>query len=310
MVQILDTTLCSELIFDKKTLVEVNEDATVEQVLQLMNQNNIISVPVFQNKTGKKVYTGIVNNFDIIAYLGFAAYFSGGELITENDLNILEYESVPIKEIQGFSEEGQVLWIFAPTSLLKDVAKLFTNSDKRVHRVLISQENTEFDPKIVFRMLTQTDVVRWIVKNQNHFPITQQKLSDLNLANPVGGCVFQVPENLQTIKALNQIVKQKVHAVAVVDETGKIITTLSESDVRPLCNTNFKKIVLPISEFLREFHDGKLTHPVTCGPTDILLDVAIRAVAAKVHRVWVVDSAERPIGVVTMSDIIAKVFDD
>jgi len=304
MVHILDTTLCSELIFDKKNIVEVDEDATVEQVLEIMNQNNIISVPIYQDKKGKKVYTGIVNNFDIVAYLGFAAYFSGGESITESDLKILEYESVPIKEIQGFSEEGQTLWIFDPTALLMDVAKIFTNPDKRVHRVLVSQRDREF----AFRMLTQTDVVRWIVKNCNSFPVLQKRLSDLGLANPAGGLVFKVPENLQTIKALNQIVKNKVHAVAVIDETGKIVSTLSESDVRPLNNSNLNKILMPTTDFLKEFHNGRLTHPVTCGPGDSLLDVAISAVGAKIHRVWVVDSAERPIGVVTLSDIIARVF--
>jgi len=48
---------------------------------------------------------------------------------------------------------------------------------------------------------------------------------------------------------------------------------------------------------------GKLPHPVTCTPRATLGEVMDIAVSAKVHRVWVVDSAGRPLRAITLNDL-------
>ena len=54
----------------------------------------------------------------------------------------------------------------------------------------------------------------------------------------------------------------------------------------------------------------KTTKAVSCGTKSIMKDVLSKAVNSHVHRVWVLDSSEKPIGVVSFTDIINKLNEE
>ena len=95
-----------------------------------------------------------------------------------------------------------------------------------------------------------------------------------------------------------------VNAVAVVDDKGSIVANLSSTDVRGMKSEELCLVRKPVLEYLKARNPtGKLVHPVTCTPRALLKDVILQLSTAKIHRVWVVDSAMKPVGVVTLSDI-------
>lgn len=97
-----------------------------------------------------------------------------------------------------------------------------------------------------------------------------------------------------------------VHSFPIIDETGKLIGNLSPSDLRFMTKSKLKSILLPVMEFLKVMHDGKAPEPIVCKPNDSTKSVLVKALASKIHRVWVVDEENRPLGVVSFSDIISK----
>ena len=99
--------------------------------------------------------------------------------------------------------------------------------------------------------------------------------------------------------------RENVHALPVLNEKGEIVATLSSSDLKELTPQKLQTVLFQPLEFLQAIHGGvKPAKPITCYQTDILQDVMLKALTAKVHRVWIVDSAEKPLGVLSYSDMI------
>jgi CBS domain-containing protein len=99
-----------------------------------------------------------------------------------------------------------------------------------------------------------------------------------------------------------------MNAIPVVSHTdGHLIANLSASDVRNVnVHTGVHDVQRGVLAFLQAHHGGRTPHPVTCTPHDSLLAVIQLMLTAKVHRVWVVDAALKPLGCVSATDIIAK----
>jgi CBS-domain-containing membrane protein len=100
--------------------------------------------------------------------------------------------------------------------------------------------------------------------------------------------------------------REGIHAIGIVDNDGKLIGTLSSSDLRGLTASKLQNILKSPCTFIKETAQGKIPHPVTCHSHDVLEEVMLKAVTAKVHRVWMIDAAGKPTSVVSLSDIIAN----
>ena len=103
-------------------------------------------------------------------------------------------------------------------------------------------------------------------------------------------------------------------AVPVVDaETGKLTWYIS-SDTLKLAGETGQELGLslskPISDFYSKLHEGTagFKSPVTCKPDTRLLKLVKLVVETDAHRVWVVDDDEKPIGVVSLTNIISAIM--
>jgi CBS domain containing-hemolysin-like protein len=79
-------------------------------------------------------------------------------------------------------------------------------------------------------------------------------------------------------------------------------------DLTAIDGSSLEKLCSNVLEFLDYGYEGKgHPQPVTVESTDTLAAAVSKMINAKVHRVWVVDSAKRPTGVVTMSDVLRAI---
>ena len=114
-------------------------------------------------------------------------------------------------------------------------------------------------------------------------------------------------------------------AIAVVDEiSNELVGNLSASDLRGLTNETFKIVRTPVLSFLKKqvgkrgscfysiglncyccLHKQRGEEAVVnkCTGEDSLESVINTIVSHRHHRVWVVDSKNRPIGVISLTDI-------
>lgn len=100
----------------------------------------------------------------------------------------------------------------------------------------------------------------------------------------------------------------KTNACAVVDLDGKLVASLSASDLRGMTNEKLRTILLPVTEFFLAMTGFKPPFPLTCNPEDKLVDTMKKILKASTRRCWMVDANLRPTGLVSMGKIIMCVL--
>jgi len=305
-----------ELVFDKRDMYEIDERTSVETALKEMREKNVRALPVTRTEGGRKSYTGIISSFDLTAFVGFASYFSDlAEAKTEEEkakaFEELQIASTAVKDLVGqVSAEGRTLWTFDSTQSLLVVLDYFS---KGVHRALVEQKD-DHTGAMVFKLLSQTDIISFLGANKDASQLTRvfsRPIEELRLCNPLGRGPQQLP--LVTITTKESALEgfrvmhvKDIQAVPVVDEQGVIVTTLSTADTKGLDASNITKCLLPVIDYLKEMHGGQLIHPITCSPKDTLGEVVLKMKVATIHRhqVWVTNAQQKPIDVVSMSDVM------
>jgi len=92
-----------------------------------------------------------------------------------------------------------------------------------------------------------------------------------------------------------------------VDNSGKLIANISASNIKGMTRANIQLLYRPLTDFLaRDRKRGWWQLPVTTTLDTTLQDVLVQFVAAKVHRMYIVDNEDKPIGEVSISDIVRQ----
>jgi len=112
-----------------------------------------------------------------------------------------------------------------------------------------------------------------------------------------------VREDAAVVLALSVIANRRVSAVPVLSVDGKLVGNFSASDLRGIGSEDYPNLLRPIKEYLSQ-HNFKSLFPITCSASETLENVLCKMVATKVHRVWVVDSEKRLLGVVSITDVM------
>lgn len=196
----------------------------------------------------------------------------------------------------------------------------------------------------ITNIISQTDILRFMLKHKEKLG----DILDLTVAGLgfVGKKVEAVHPEMSALEAMNLMNKKKISALVVVDGNKKVIGNFSISDMRTIMSEHFGALSLPVGEFLALEHGtefmgyarvqdegvvGSVGHrfvtdrvararPRTpgeevgqkmllCTPDWTLLQVMESLVGNRIHRLYVVDPEERPIGVITCTDILRKIVE-
>jgi len=130
--------------------------------------------------------------------------------------------------------------------------------------------------------------------------------------------VYTVKENATAINAFKLMSDNKITGVPIVDSEGEIITNISSKEILHMLNdpTFFDKLQLPAERFVSDLktktflHKSETMYPkICCKFTDKFIAVLNKLVATKIHRIYVVDSNSHLTGVISLDDIVSKVFE-
>jgi len=263
------------LSYDKKPLVHVVPTTTVQEALDLFAKQNILSAPIFDKSLND--FTGTVSVWDLMSHILFAE--PPGSMDSK------------VSSIQGTSTESSKFFVFRMNDKLEKLLEPFSHG---IHRVLVEQQ----PPNQGYVIFSQSDVIKYFLEVEDQLgsllDITVDKLKPLKLPT----LIRDTSDALEGFKAIRQ---NKIYAVGVVDENGKLVANLSASDLRGLKKEQLDSLTKPSFIQATKFKNKKL---VTVSSIDTLFECMSLMAENKVHRVWVVDSEVHPIGVVTLTDCI------
>jgi CBS domain-containing protein len=309
------------VIFDSSKvhdLFEVHTSTKLIDILKLLLEKKIHSVPVYtEGPKGRKEYVSILSIWEVMTFLVFTAYDGESDKVTVSAEALANHKldtEATAKDLIGLEEESKKLWFYEPTTPIGAVMEAMS---KGVHRVLTTQKSDETGKDIMV-LVSQTDVLRWLKKqvDAGHFnDLAEKRAEDLNLVNPLGSLVVTVQADTPAIEAFLVMVQKDLHAVGVVEgEEGRLVANLSMMDLKGIAvpgiheedvvSADFSLFAKPVKEYLKSQNEGKLVHPISVPSREHLEAIMDRITIAHVHRVWVSNAAEEPIGIITLTDII------
>jgi len=288
----LASTTAGTLVAEKTYTFTALTTDTLETVLGKLLVHDILSVPVLDANTHQ--VKGMVSIFDLLIYIAWSPYFeTGSKNVVSTSLNNLDR---PISRVLGLTMESRDLFIVEPEMSLISLIKPFSAG---LHRVLVPQKDD--DGKKAYRVLSQSDVVAYLYKHRIEVKdIITKKLSELKIAPKP---VKTISTSTSALDGFKNMTTDKVSALAVVDENGKLVANLSASDLRGITSRRLKDALKPVLEFIQSSR-GFVRDPVTISLDDTLETAMHRVVNEGLHRLWIVDAQGKPVGCVSLSDLI------
>ncbi|KAG0284347.1 hypothetical protein BGZ96_011282 [Linnemannia gamsii] len=331
--QFLATHTVADVLEQKKQdldLIDIQVTATVEKVFETLLANDILSVPVYRKFNNRKDYVAIVDAFDLLSTLEEQGLSS--ESVT--GLNT-EFLSMPVAILVGMTKGSSKLWTCQPSLPLTQLIELFTKH--RVHRILVledipirtdqadSEENTAMEQAqqarkpSAGRLVSQTDVIRYLLEHNHelgsildisadgiagHALTYAEEYLDEATASKLKRAPVSITIQSQAWDALQKMSTSHATCVAIVDSDGGLVAEMSAADLRGINPNRIQDLHRPVLVYLKACQ-GNLKRPLSCRVKFSLGQLMSGVVRNHAHRSWLVDEEDRPVGCITLSDILA-----
>jgi len=277
-------------------------DKLVEVFKGLMKYN-FLSVPILQ-KTGRKYY-GFLDMGDIVRYV--CDVFGSEKLEETKDFwQLIEKEenfrNVTVKEVMRHPMARN-----NPFHPVKGGYSLFAAlevlaRERRLHCVAVVD-----DDRNLLNLVTQSQLLRFVVEHSNKLGRKREKtVQDMGTLREV----YVIGENEPAINAFKMMSEKEVSGLGVVDDKGILVETISLRDLKAMAPDAgmFWRLFGTVKAFLAkitiEFPGSRPSTLQTCSVTDTFGDIVKRMEDHKIHRIFVTDNSVRPIGVVTLKDVL------
>jgi len=288
----------------QKRLVLIGNQQPLDKGLQRMNRHKITALPVINELNGK--IKGVVDNLDIVCYLS----------------KILESEPIgparwdfnleTCEKLLQFSKNKPM--IISNQSNMWDAIQELSKGTKRVmvidgpcelHQQLGEEEG-------VLGLFTQSDVIRFLATNPYWLkmsPKARMSLKNLGLLDSPYEKVQTMDQDSSTYLAFKKMAETQTSGLAIVDSDGKMVASLSASNIRGISRRNFQLLNRPVYEFLqRDRRRGWWTMPIYVEESDTLEKIILQFASTKVHQMFLLDQTGRPLSVITLSDVLQQLI--
>jgi len=294
---------------DDRVFVATRDDK-ITDVWKGMIEKNFLSVPVLQ-KTGYKYY-GFVDAFDIVKY--FIEHFGSKKLESSEDFWTLIEED---ERFQKRTVKDVMTYPIARRNPFHPVKKGFSlfsafeilAKEDGVHRIPVIDANRK-----LINLLTQSQCVRYLHTTLEQLGAIQNK--PLREITHVRKDVKSIQETDKCIDGFNRMVEFNVQGLAVLDKNGKLVDTLSVRDLKHVSSDGrlFWRLYQPAVDFLKKVREAeqdstKVKYVLQFATEDETLGQVIRKlVQSNLHRLFLVDENQKPIGVVSLKDVLFDIL--
>eukprot|EP01128_Nolandella_sp_AFSM9_P003862 TRINITY_DN1699_c0_g1_i1.p1 TRINITY_DN1699_c0_g1~~TRINITY_DN1699_c0_g1_i1.p1 ORF type:complete len:373 (-),score=91.02 TRINITY_DN1699_c0_g1_i1:150-1127(-) len=265
--------------------------------LRKMIDNRVLSVPVWDPKTSK------FSSFcDILDVLYFVAQKNKG---SDTNLTALEGNSAfadsTTADVANLSGDDVFVPIKGETSIL-EVIEMMTTGYSHLHRVPVV--DTEGN---VVNILSQSRLVKFLTKHIAKFDFGTLTINETNLGVHK---VVSLPLSSSVKDALDAMVEHKISAVALVDDKGCLIGNFSATDLRLFGYDDGVSKLASEGHSLHDYFNGitppadDLAYPVTVTKAATTEEALVKMNYAHVHRIYIVDQEDKPVGVIAPVDIV------
>jgi 5'-AMP-activated protein kinase regulatory gamma subunit len=302
----------------ERAITFMPKGTSVEDCLRILNEKKILSAPVIDFSCNK--FSGFIDMLDIM--IGLLAAFPAVQEDEDIDYKYLQlteqagrdFLATKVEDVVALSRKyRQDESTFVTVELTAPVKVLARHFNEGLHRVAIT--DSKFN---VVNTVSQSDLVAFLAKN-THVLANKLNKTITQLRLGTEGVVSVRPDK-KTVAVLQSLVLNRISAVPVVDNDGKLVANFSVSDLRGLKKDDFPDMLLPVLEFLRKKVAREKPYisaidsghqcliPLTCKASDTLEFVLLKLVATRTHRLWCVDDRGHPTRAVSLTDVMGALL--
>ncbi|GAM22994.1 hypothetical protein SAMD00019534_061690 [Acytostelium subglobosum LB1] len=295
-------------------IFSAQRDDNLCKVFKGLCDKKFLSVPVFTQGDRKK-WLSFIDIFDIVKYVNH--HFGKEKMSPEHDFWKLSQESeqfqgLRVDDVMSFpTKENKFHPITQDYSLLS-VVEIMAR-DQHAHHIPILNNMKE---RHLVSILTMSQMVKYVHDNLQYLGTKKDLLVSEMRGLCNDGDIVTVPTTMITIDAFKLMEEKNISGLAVVDDKGVLVDTLSTRDLKAMATDGslFWKLYRPVSAFLdfikKDANTIRPRHAIFALKTDTFESVLNKIFTNEVHRIFIVDHADtkKPIGVVSLGDLLLQIL--
>lgn len=279
MEDLLNNTNLSTLVQTGRRVYFLEHNMSIGDALKVLAKYSILSAPMvlmpeIDDSAEIDTHPSLLGWLDIADILGaLLSHLSSHGDLPKHMLSLMaalekegpNFANRPLITVPVAEDRGLLYEMDAPkTSLMTVIKEAFVenshNSTNRHvnHRIALFDSHGE-----IKSIISQMDVIRWIVNQNINDPKLSKTIEDLGLLQGKRP-VVAVDAHMPTLAAYAKISSAGISGAPVITESGEVIANLSISDLRALTSEHFGVLALPVAEFLAlEHHTAYIGYSVT-----------------------------------------------
>jgi len=279
----------------------VNASSNIKDVFESLIGHNILSAPVVDSETKKVV--GLVELMDIIAFL--VSQLGDADLYDEIFVDKMEltHHKFTTTSIHDVISTKTISTVEKGSSLFES-AELLAQGVPRVF--VVNQDGT------LGSLVTQSTLLGFLNKNHAHYSnLDNQTLQEIGVVREAKHSVSVEEKAIDAFRILH---KEKLNALPILDEEGKLLTNISLRDLKGLKSQNymFSKLYLPAIELLKVVRSEDLKDRVpiiAVKASDTFSSTVTRIATTRIHQLYVKNDNDVLSGILFLSDLIKKILE-
>jgi len=271
------------------SIIFLDQTYSINEALKILYSNQLLVAPVLNSES--RLCTGMIDAMDMLGYV-LSVPMDAPTWASEVSLRF----TTPIYRAIDFCGRDPVVTVNESTRLSEVISAYFRRG---VKRVLVQNATSN-----IVGILTQSDAVNFIKKIMGNNPrsdlgkLGSRHLRDLDFTKKV----ICIQETSNLLSAFQMIVANRVTSVAVIDDNGALKGNVSSTDFQNINSGNFQGLATNLKAYLT-------VNPVMATRETSFLGALQLIQDGKVHRIYVVDDNDVPIGLLSMTDILRVVSD-
>jgi len=282
-------------------IVVVDSKDTPAKTFLTMVKNNILCAPVLDKSTN--TFIGLIDMIDIACFVVDIA--SNNEKLGSDYVGFMSSEDgKATADVTELAKRHTLFPVTVGSNLLDAVEKMAANHVQRLP-VLDKEGN-------IINLLTQSAVIEYLAKHIDTLGQSIQKsLKELNFEKK---SVISIDHHKPAIDAFRLMAENHVSGIAVLDSDKKLMANISARDLRSIQSDSrlFERLYLSTGEFVCHVRQAnyRAIHPsICCTFDDTFQKIIMRLAAARIHRMYVVDENRHPVSVLSLHDVLSKIFE-
>jgi len=281
-----DLIKCGDICRSRE-IITVRGSMTLNQAWEIMHTRGVTCLPVLSNNQ----FIGFIDISMLAFLVAFKKWPSDNSRPLDPNTRV-DLDKIIVSELLENSNFGGRLWKFLA---VEPVHSLIEALSKGVHRALIENQGS-------CSIISQTDVIQWIAENKAFVPILDRSVASLAFPSIK---ITSISDTQTALEGFRLMTVCDTSSVAILNRQGKLVGNMSASDLKGIHPETVPKLELTVVHFLQDLHPSSL-QPVIVKDADSLRSVLQKMINNHIHRVWLVDSEQRPQACISMTDVLTK----